>query len=203
MNEQPRTMLPELSKAIHSLSTSSDLAPIACALASTIQRRYLNIRRSVLKVQPPWSASPIKLLSTAPASKLNINTLLDNPESIIVSDFFQEIVPTCSLYILAWNYFRAFSGERLFELHDLSRSEMRAVIKKSALTLLDQANHGALPEANKVLSYLNRSYEAPEERARIIGHFLKNEEMNSILSNRLSTEVEFYSMFETYAMIEA
>lgn len=181
----------------------SDLAPIACALASVLDRHYLDERNKVLKIQPPWSASPIKLLSIVKTSDLVVDTLLTDPKSVIVRDRCGEVAPTCSLYILAWNYLRAFSGELLLDFADFDRSQMQAVIKASALAVLDSADHGTHRAPNMVLSYLNRSYEAPEERSRIIGHFLDNDYLRTILSDRMKIEVEFYSMFETDAMIEA
>jgi hypothetical protein len=102
----------------------SDLTPIACALASILDERYLDRRNRVLKIQPPWSASPTKLLSIVSTSDLVVGTLLTDPKNVIARDRCGEVAPTCSLYILAWNYLRAFSGELLLEFASFDRGQM-------------------------------------------------------------------------------
>ena len=182
----------------------SDLKPVVCVLASMLNKDHLNVRKKTAKLHPPWSTAPIKLFGVQNESSVVAKDVLNCSAATLEESFISSISPTCSFYITAWNYVRAFGGKDLTFLASKPRMEVQSFILQMATNLakaLESTEDIMLP-VNIVLSFLNRAYEYPEERSRIIAFFLDNERVNKILSSRKYVETEFYNMFDVNDMIE-
>jgi len=182
----------------------SDLTPLATALITKIDPKYLDDKPKVVKLLPPWTSTPIRLLAIDRNAPIQSKDLFSGTTQIAQIDAYPVLKPTCSMFIVAWNYLRCFSEyDELKSLIGADRQKAKQLIINKAEDLLRRENNKIARGGGAILNFLNRSYKNPEQQGRIIAYFLNEDLLRTTLSNSRTIETEFYSLFDADEIIEA